>query len=176
MEVNPYAAPQSRVDDVAYDGLDLEARKASRGKRLGAALLDVLIAMLAFLPPFLWGIFSEYSRSHASMGVSARSPGLGWVTILMAVAFLVILVIDCVMLHKYGQTMGKRVLGIKIVRTDGERISLGRVIGLRMLPIGILGRIPFIGWLISLADCLMIFGAERRCLHDIFADSIVIDD
>lgn len=176
MEVNPYAAPQSRVDDVAFDEHDLEARKASRGRRLGAALLDILIAMIAFLPPFLWGIFSQLSRSHALGSVSTRSPGLGIVTILMAVTFLIILVVDCVMLHKYGQTLGKRVLGIKIVRTDGERISLRRVIGLRMLPIGILSRIPFIGWLISLVDCLMIFGAERRCLHDVFADSIVIND
>ena len=94
----------------------------------------------------------------------------------MAVLFCVIVVIDCVMLHKYGQTMGKRIVGIKIMRTDGERISLRRVIGLRTLPISILSRIPFVGWLIALADSLMIFGAERRCLHDVFADSIVIND
>ena len=54
--------------------------------------------------------------------------------------------------------------------------SLRRVIGLRTLPISILSRIPFVGWLIALADSLMIFGAERRCLHDVFADSIVIND
>ena len=176
MEVNPYAAPQSRVDDVAFDGLDLEARKASRGKRLGAALLDILIAMIAFLPPFLWGIFSQYSHRHIPAHTGVQSPGLGLVTILMTVLFCVIVVIDCVMLHKYGQTMGKRIVGIKIMRTDGERISLRRVIGLRTLPISILSRIPFVGWLIALADSLMIFGAERRCLHDVFADSIVIND
>ena len=176
MEVNPYAAPQSRVDDVAFEELDLEARKASRGRRLGAALLDVAIAMIAFLPSFLLGIFSQYNRSHTPMRVSTGLPGLGLVMLLMGVVFLIILIVDGVLLHKYGQTMGKRIVGIRIVRTDGKRISLGRVIGLRALPIGILSRIPFIGVLISLVDCLMIFGAERRCLHDIFADSIVIND
>ncbi|BDU23051.1 hypothetical protein DYGSA30_45080 [Dyella sp. GSA-30] len=39
MEVSPYAAPPSRVDDAAPGGLDLEARKAARVERLGTAIV-----------------------------------------------------------------------------------------------------------------------------------------
>ncbi|MEO6927120.1 MAG: hypothetical protein ABI129_10700 [Rhodanobacter sp.] len=42
METNPYAAPAAVVDDVRTgDALDLESRKSSRGKRLGAACSTV---------------------------------------------------------------------------------------------------------------------------------------
>jgi hypothetical protein len=39
MEVNPYAAPQSRVDDVVPDGLDLEVHKALRGDHCDRRLI-----------------------------------------------------------------------------------------------------------------------------------------
>jgi uncharacterized RDD family membrane protein YckC len=35
--------------------------------------------------------------------------------------------------------------------------------------------IPVVGRLINLVDPLLIFGKERRCLHDLIADTIVVD-
>jgi uncharacterized RDD family membrane protein YckC len=42
------------------------------------------------------------------------------------------------------------------------------------LPMGILGAIPGLGALLSLVNVLMIFGQEQRCLHDLFANTIVV--
>ena len=69
----------------------------------------------------------------------------------------------------------KRALDIAIVRTDGSRMGLLRYIFIRVLPVGLLGAIPYVGWLVSLIDPLLIFGKDRRCLHDLIADTIVVD-
>jgi uncharacterized RDD family membrane protein YckC len=81
---------------------------------------------------------------------------------------------NCIWLQRYGQTVGKRVLHIRIVRSNGERASLGRIFGLRYLPMILLGAIPKLGVLITLADYLLIFRESRKCLHDQIADTIVV--
>jgi uncharacterized RDD family membrane protein YckC len=66
-------------------------------------------------------------------------------------------------------------LGIKIVHTDGSKIPLARILGLRWLPIAVLGFLPyFVGQIIPVIDVLFIFRESRKCLHDEIADTIVI--
>lgn len=168
MEVNPYAAPQAPVNDVVQRGAGSnEYLRASRGRRLAAALLDCVIVLATFVPAFFWGFFSAL---HAStLGKMPGGYGVAMLLILCIVG-----VINCVLLSKYGQTIGKRMLGIKVVRTGGDEVSLGRFIFLRFLPVVLLGRIPVLGPFIGLVDCLLIFGDDRRCLHDVFADTIVV--
>ena len=171
METNPYAAPEATVDDLrAWDAQGLEERKASRGKRLGAALLDGVINLVWALPIF-WGAMMAVG---VSKGIKPAAPMIG--VMLLGLGLLVaIFVVNCVMLHRSGQTIGKRMLDIAIVRTDGGRMGLLRYLFIRVLPVGLLGAIPYIGWLVSLVDPLLIFGNERRCLHDLIADTIVVD-
>ncbi|MFC5743819.1 RDD family protein [Dyella tabacisoli] len=165
MDVNPYAAPQAVVEDVeGFSARDIEARKASRGRRLGAALLDGLLLGIG-VTILLFAVVPYAATSNISAG--------GLVTGLLLLAGIA--VANCVLLHRNGQTIGKLILGIKVVRTDGSRIGLGRIIGLRIVPISLLGGVPYLGGLIHLVDSLMIFGAERRCLHDVFADTVVIN-
>ena len=164
-EQNWYATPQAAVADVGgLSATDLEARKASRGQRLGAAVID--------------GVVVGVGAMLAAIGGAAASKGDGgMVAISIGMLILLgVLVVNCVLLHQNAQTIGKRLLGIKIVRTNGDRIGLGRIIGMRIIPIGLLGAIPYLGSLVSLVDSLMIFGNERRCLHDMIADTIVITD
>jgi uncharacterized RDD family membrane protein YckC len=157
---NPYAAPEARIVDQPPEG---ELILAERGTRLGAAFLDGLIFGVLYLPGLLLIGFAEDNKSMKLVGV-----------ILMVIAILGVLAYNCVLLHRNGQTIAKKMLGIKVVRCDGSRIGLGRIFALRFLPVTLLGAIPFVGGLVSLADALMIFGEERRCLHDQFADTIVI--
>lgn len=170
MEANPYAAPSAVVDDVrSFRPDDLEARKATRGQRLGAALLDGVLQLLWIVPIVLMA--ARYNKTN---GLSSEFGLVVWIVIAMVVA-IGLVVINCLLLHRHGQTIGKRALGIKIVRSDGSRVGLGRVFVLRFLPITLLGMVPMIGRLVSLADVLAIFASERRCLHDMIADTIVID-
>lgn len=161
MEANPYAAPGAAVDDAgAFAGEDLESRKASRGARLGAAMIDAVAALLLVVPLVL-----------ASMRPGANSAKHG---LLLLLGLLVLATINAVLLHRNAQTIGKRLVGIKVVRTDGSRIGLGRIFLLRFLPVGLIGAIPVVGRFFSLVDAGFIFGNERRCLHDLIADTIVI--
>jgi len=66
--------------------------------------------------------------------------------------------------------MGKRLLEIRVVRSDGSQASLGRIFWLRNVVNGLLGIIP----LYAIIDVLFIFGQRRQCIHDLIADTIVV--
>jgi uncharacterized RDD family membrane protein YckC len=90
------------------------------------------------------------------------------------VALTGLLIVNIWLLDRHGQTLGKRLQEIAIVREGGSRASVGRIITLRMLPFWGAGIIPTAGVIIELVNILFIFGRSRRCLHDMFADTIVV--
>jgi uncharacterized RDD family membrane protein YckC len=73
-------------------------------------------------------------------------------------------------MRRNGQSIGKKMLAIKVVRSDGTPASLARLIWLRNVLSWIISLIP----LFVLIDNLFIFGERRQCLHDKFADTIVV--
>ena len=159
---NPYAPPRAKVSDVS-DGSD-ELELAGRGVRLGAALLDAVILMvLIYIPLIFGGLFS----STGPGGTPQISPIAG---LLAFVGFVVWIWFTIVYVSRNGQTIAKKWLGIKVVRTDGTQASLGRIFWLRNVVNGLLGIIPLYG----LIDILLIFGDSRQCIHDKIADTIVV--
>jgi len=157
MAQNPYAAPSAVVDDVAPNG---EFVLADRGARLGAALIDGLLASPVFYVVFV-----------ARIAGGSYNPGLlGGILVYI----LVLLTVDLVLLARSAQTIGKKLVGIKIARKDGSQATLGRIFWLRGVVNGIPGALPYVGWLYGLTDVLFIFGEPRRCIHDYIADTIVI--
>jgi uncharacterized RDD family membrane protein YckC len=162
---NPYAAPMARVDEYAPQELVL----ADRGTRLLAAIVDGLILggiviLIAVLVPAVTS-----TRNGAPNETAAALIG-----IIGGLAFLAVLIVNMVMLHRHGQTIAKRMFNIKILRADGTPCSLVRVIFARWLPVTLLGAIPLIGWIFSLLDPLLIFRTDQRCLHDLIAETIVV--
>jgi uncharacterized RDD family membrane protein YckC len=73
-------------------------------------------------------------------------------------------------MNRNGQSIAKKMLGIKVVRRDGARASLARLIWLRNVLNWFISIVPLYG----LLDSLFIFGEARQCLHDKIADTIVI--
>ena len=168
--VNPYAAPGARVQDV-NDTTEYEL--ADRGTRLGAVILDSLvvggpIALVAI------GAAIALPGLQRSGGESGSMALLGVIGLLVGAALIGVLALNLVWLHRYGQTIAKRWLSIRIVRSDGGRCSLLRIIFARALPMIVLRAIPLIGWIFALVDALLIFRDDYRCLHDHFADTIVV--
>lgn len=160
---NVYAPPEARVDDVVPEG---EIELADRGTRLGAAIIDgIMLVALNFGIAMMMGI---------NMFSMTEQPSIAQQTMLAVIGLVVFLAVNGYLLAKNGQTIGKKLLSIKIVRTDGSKITLGRIIGLRWLPMMIVGFIPIFGAIISLVNVLLIFRESRKCLHDNIADSIVI--
>ena len=72
-------------------------------------------------------------------------------------------------MKRNGQSIAKKLLSIKVVRSDGSPVSLGRLFWLRNV-VNLLGIIPLYG----LIELLFIFGESRQCLHDKLADTIVV--
>jgi uncharacterized RDD family membrane protein YckC len=158
-QTDPYAAPAAILAD-APQVLEL----AERGTRLGAALIDGVMQWLVFLP--LLALIPLSSGGDPS----GLALGLVFGAIVLLAAGLIAW--NCVWLHQTGQTVGKRILGIRIVRKDGSQADLGRLVGLRFFPMFFINLL--FGALSALIDALMIFGEERRCLHDLMADTIVV--
>ena len=121
---------------------------ASRISRLGAALIDGLIAGAAFLM------------------LIYVSPEFGLLLL------LAVLIVQAVLLTRDGQSLGKKVLDIRIVvyRTGDNGGFVPNVL-LRVVVNGLLGFIPLYG----LIDILFIFRKDRRCIHDLIAGTVVVN-
>ncbi len=159
---NPYVAPVASTFEFAAGPFVL----GGRGERLLAVLLDSLLYGVCFLP--LVAVMVVY-------GEQKDPPPAFYLAMLVGGAFwLALFVYNLLLLQREGQTIGKRLLKLRIVRADGSRADLGRIFGLRMLVPGLIGAVPCVGFLFSLADALAIFGEQQRCIHDIMADTIVV--
>ena len=161
---NPYAPPASEVQDIFDPQAPIEL--ADRGTRLAAFIVDYLIMIgmwyLPFLLVFLLG---------GGFGDTEPSPELVLGSLLAALAGFSVwawLTVKYVLAN--GQSIAKKMLGIKVVRTDGSPASFSRIFWLRNVVNGFLGLI-LIYWFV---DALFIFGEPRQCLHDKLADTIVI--
>lgn len=165
---NPYAAPAAQVP-VAPVGRDEteELVLAGRLPRLLAQLADGAVYFVALLPAFIAVAQHEVGQPASDSGVALM--------LLSLCALLAVTVIHLMLLYRHGQTLGKRWIGIRIVRSDGDRAGLPRLLFLRGFVPGLIGGIPYIGWVFALGNVLWIFGEERRCLHDHFADTIVVN-
>lgn len=161
---NPFSPPTAQVQDApepTVAGLEL----ASRGSRLGAALLDGLLSgVLTYAGARLIG-FDWLGNADAS---------LGHMLPLYLVSFALFTLLQGWTLHTRSQTLGKIAVGIRVVRVDGSRATLGRTLGMRVGVVWVVAMIPVVGSLLTLVDCLFIFGDARRCLHDLIADTIVV--
>ena len=67
---------------------------------------------------------------------------------------LVVIVIMIVLISRNAQTIGKKLMGIKIARTDGSRATLARIFWLRYLLNTAISMVPFFGGLYALIDIL----------------------
>jgi uncharacterized RDD family membrane protein YckC len=172
---NLYAPPKSAVKDVAGE----QAHElASRSARLGAIILDSIIAFVCFMPAYIMNFTTLVQQAQTSRG----NPAAVWVNLAKTgtwfyvgvLGALVVLAIDLTLLARNGQTIGKKLVGVKIVRVDGSPVSLFRAFFLRYVCNTFLTLIPAFGPLYSLVDSLMIFSESRRTVHDRIADTIVI--
>lgn len=140
---------------------------ASRWKRLCASLLDTIIIMIPLFPCLmLTGYLSRSMSQSLSLGDRLMAGAFGWI-LYLAINFLP--------LSRSGQTQGKKLMKIQIVDTEGQIPAIAKLVIMRNFLPGILFQIPYIGGLLGLVDCLSIFTADRRCLHDHLAGTYVVD-
>ncbi len=156
---------------------------SSRGRRLAAASIDHLLVYIALAPALLrfFPGFVELVRQTAETG---REPDPAVLERLLAdsiagaplLLLLIIGVMQTTLLCLRGQTLGKLVCRIRIVRLSGERAGFVHAFVLRALVVGLVTGIPVLGVVIGVIDPLLIFREDHRCLHDLIAGTVVVDD
>ncbi|MEN0039421.1 MAG: RDD family protein [Cellvibrio sp.] len=161
---NVYSTPQSQLVDQVAVG---DAPLASRWARLGASIIDSIIMMVILLPVmYLTGGFDGVME-----GVQ---PGFVYTLGMGVLGLVVFFVINYRFLIATGQTVGKKVLEIKIVDLNGNVPVFQPQLLIRYAVYMLPGQIPVVGQLFSLVNILFIFGKEKRCVHDILAKTKVV--
>jgi uncharacterized RDD family membrane protein YckC len=173
---NQYAPPRSIVADI--QGPDSDVVKAGRGARLVAAILDGVIWGVWFTPIYVHMILSV--RRHPGATPTAADffeAGATTNPVWLAggmFGFLAVAIVTIVLVRRNGQSIAKKWLGIKVVRTDGSPATLARIFWLRNVVPAFFGLLPYLGRVWGLIDSLAIFAEPRRCVHDYIADTLVI--
>lgn len=137
---------------------------AERQTRLWAALVDRLI----ILPVIV--------ASAVVLPYATRKGGGSLLGLLFAVLlFCGVGGYQLWLLHSEGQTIGKRMMGIKIVLTK-DLSNGGFVVNVLMRGLipWVITMVPGLGILFAIADPAFIFRDDRLCLHDRIAGTCVI--
>jgi uncharacterized RDD family membrane protein YckC len=157
----PSPVPAPSVAQVSRDPRPL----AGRGERLIAVILDLFAGLSAFALFMLIATAFGYS-------VETRPGRLG-----AAAGVLAVEVVQCVLLTLRGQTLGKVLMGLRIVTyPDGGNPGFLRAVVLRRILTGAIAAVPGVGKIFVWIDCLCIRGDERRCYHDLLANTKVVHD
>lgn len=111
------------------------------------------------------------------MLASYPDDGKGLILGLVAI-FAALLAFACVQIYTLttrGQTVGKRMLGIKIVMVEDESLpGFFKMQVMRGFLPSLMASIPYLGWVFWILDCCFIFRDDRRCIHDLIAGTKVV--
>lgn len=174
---NPYAAPKTSPEIPSEPDPLFQIVLASRWLRLGATLIDgvILIALIfAIAIPLAFFGFDMESSSSTDLFEPFSGLGNNFISELIDIALGVIiyLAVNGYFMVKSGQTIGKKALGIQVVSRQTHQLLVpGMIIGMRFVLTTLLSYVP----IFPLIDALFIFSAEKRCVHDHMAGSIVIN-
>lgn len=124
--------------------------------RARAAMVDAVAGIMAACYGCIPGALSGLILSQESAGVIALSTGfLGW------------LCYHWLTIASSGQTAGKEMLGVRVVRLDGRPVSRYQALG-RVLA-------KLLSWLTLGAGFLVpLFRQDKRSLHDLVARTKVV--
>ena len=157
---SPYAAPRSR----------LESTRAGSGyvvyagfwKRFAAYSIDgFLVGIVGAVLAVMLGILPAIGR-HATTALPRDNGSIEMLSFLLGICYF------SFMHARFGATLGKMAVGIKVVRSDGEHISLPLAIG------------RYFAWMLSYVILLIglimtAFTERKRALHDMICDTVVVD-
>jgi uncharacterized RDD family membrane protein YckC len=141
---------------------------ASPGQRFLAFLLDGLILSIPYFLIFMLTLgVKDFFKLYFEYGILFM---FGYMLFFQ----LLYLSVNGWLLYKYGQTIGKKILNIKVVTLQGELPPFYSVYGLRYFANSFLSMVPMLGGLYYFVDILFIFSKDRRCLHDLISGTKVV--
>ncbi len=161
MSANVEAAPirSSRNTEVVVD-FEPEKVQAPFFLRCGALLTDYIVLISI---PVIGLLLGRYMGNDGAKLLGGSFNDTGWlIAVLLAFTNFIVLPIFS------GQTIGKMLVGLRIVRLDGRSASTGSIILRQTLGYALSIATFGIGFLIS------VLGSRGRALHDYLAGTVVI--
>jgi uncharacterized RDD family membrane protein YckC len=151
---NPIKASEDTVTVVGF------------GRRFLAALIDGLIVF--FITFILMGVFSILSIIVASYNPYGDLVGFNALFFVSAILVSVIYYVRF-WTNSEGQTIGKGMVGIRAIRTDGSSLSMGKAL------------LRYVGYIVSglifsLGFIWITFDGKRQGWHDKLAGTYVIEE
>lgn len=190
-ETNPQDEPAvETAEPVPFriaDPLQASAELATPGRRLLAKMLDwvmLFTPMVMILLAMMDGVFEHEIQSvqddpakvmEALQRQMIKLQEAGSLTLTtMSWLILLLFVGNVVLLTMRGQSLGKWLCRIRIVRGDDSRAGFFRVVLLRWFLFAIIQSVQFVGPMLMMVDYGMVLRLDRRCLHDHAADTKVV--
>lgn len=162
-----FAPPQAQVADLVPE----QAVLAGRGTRFLAVVVDGIIGAALVWAAMQIPVIGQLLKVQDP---DAAADMWAWRPASSLLGLAIFLLVQGWPLVTRGQTVGKILFKLRIVRTDGSKPDAWRLLGLRY-GIGVLTNLNVgLAMIYSLVDSLLIFRSSRQCLHDTIADTRVI--
>lgn len=171
---------------------EIEVTVAGAGDRILAALLNQLFTFLVLLVPFV-GLIALVIKNEGRIGSGEEMFGLLFGTTSFWVGLAGILaytVIQIYYMSRDGQSLGKKIMRIRVLKTDGRNPGFVGTVLVREIAWSVLVAIiaaviglavgdngeNAINLLAFLANFVLLFMVkrDRRTLYDILADTVVV--
>ena len=147
-------------------------------ERLGASLIDGLVLIVPIIIvsiPFFVKFFNwveDYSRNYNGYYYynyygNFTGAFFAWYFLWVLAVYVVEIAYYTISVGVWDTTIGKRAVGLKIVRTDGSKVSYARAFGRSLAYM-------LNGFTYSLSFLVIVFNEKKRGIHDYMADTIVI--
>lgn len=163
----------------AMTGTGQQLELAGAGARLGARIIDIVIMTVVMIVLFIVGVVALFGATSDSATDDEETIGYA-ISLFIVLAVLVGLLYEVVMIAIRGQTLGKMMTSVKVVRADNGLVpGWGKSIVRWIIPT-IAGSIlafliPGIGGLLSLLIYVsLLWDSARQGWHDKAAGTLVI--
>ncbi len=161
-EPSPYTPPQAQLEAQGSVVLDGHVVYAGFWKRVAASIID------NFLLGIVGGIIGAILGVAIGLGSGLEDNPAADLLINLFSIVLGAFYFGWMHSSEHQASLGKMAVGIKVVRTSGERISFARGIGRHFATI-LSAIILGIGYLMAA------FTGRKQALHDIVCDTLVVD-
>ncbi len=164
----PAPTPPLAATPVPAPAAARELAPAGRDARLLAQIIDGLTGCITLLPgAALMFVGVSGGNKHSPLALAGMA--------VMGLSGLALLIVQIYLLTTRGQTIGKRLLDVRIVCFDNEtNPGFVKAFLLRIFVNGLISAVPFVGQVYALVDICFIFRDDRRCLHDFIAGTKVV--
>ena len=182
-EINLSDLPKTEIVDVHI---------ASPGARVAAYLLNNLFTFLIWVPFIVMVVFTfDESKELVSESSLSNTPDYAVITFFISLAvYLVFGIFQLYYMSRDGQSLGKKIMGIRVLKSDGSNPGFGGTVLIRevawsfivgiiviavMLAVNETGG-DLVSLLMTFINFIMLFSVKRnrRTLYDMLADTVVV--